>query len=94
MSMRALVRRTNRRTGIPLEQLIPAPEITTARLDLATASETSESARRSGNNSCSVEARIASRGNVVVPMVERPSGRSGPVNKSVRFEVLCLFTVV
>lgn len=54
---------------MPLEQLMPAPEITTARLLLATAVDTSKRARRWEKSSCSVEESIASRGSEMMPML-------------------------
>ena len=58
-----------RLTGIPLEQLIPAPVMTTALLHLAIARETSVRAPRLLNSAWLVDSRISARGREVIGMV-------------------------
>jgi hypothetical protein len=53
-------------TGIPLEQLIPAPVITTAFLHFAIAVETSDNALRAEKSFLLVDVRSVSRGRVVI----------------------------
>ena len=54
---------------MPLEQLMPAPEMTTARRHLATASEMSDSCLRAGKSAWSVEDSSFSRGSDVIVML-------------------------
>lgn len=56
-------------TGIPLEQLIPAPLTTTTFRAFATATETSDKARLAGKSFRSVEESKWSRGKVVIGIV-------------------------
>lgn len=69
MSAHAIIRGQVELTGMPLEQLMPAPETTTTFFALAILVETSDSCRLAEKSFGQVDVSSCSRGRLVIGMV-------------------------